>query len=104
MEINDSDFRSNDSDMERLKGVKNIKNLLKKYKYIVETQDGLLNKLVLKAKDLKMNEPAQKGYRVDNHELEKAKRFIEEQKGYLQSKAKDIETTKKAMASSLRKI
>lgn len=58
MEINDSDFRSNDSDMERLKGVKNIKNLLKKYKYIVETQDGLLNKLVLKAKDLKMNEPA----------------------------------------------
>lgn len=35
MEVNDTDLRSNDGDMERLKGVKNIKNLLKKYKYIV---------------------------------------------------------------------
>lgn len=30
-----------------------------------------------------MNEPPEKGYKMDNQELEKAKRFIEEQKGYL---------------------
>jgi hypothetical protein len=36
--------------------------------------------------------------------LEKAKRFLEEQKGYLESKNKEIEVTKRAMAGSLRKI
>lgn len=38
--------------------MKNVKGLLKKYRYIVETQDGMLNRLVLRAKDLKMNEIA----------------------------------------------
>ncbi len=33
-----------------------MKGLLKKYRYIVETQDGMLNRLVLRAKDLKLNE------------------------------------------------
>lgn len=53
----DGEMKScSDGDFERLKGVKNIKNLIKKYKYIVETQDNMLNRLVLKAKDLKINE------------------------------------------------
>jgi hypothetical protein len=33
-----------------------VKGLLRKYKYIVETQDGMLNRLVLKGKDMKLQE------------------------------------------------
>jgi hypothetical protein len=31
--------------------VKNVKSLIKRYKFIVESQDDMLAKLVLKAKD-----------------------------------------------------
>jgi hypothetical protein len=91
-----------------LRSVKNVKGLLRKYKYIVETQDSMLNRLVLRAKDLKLQEipllENRPGRGMDDQELEKAKRFLEEQKGYLESKNKEIEVTKRAMAGSLRKI
>jgi hypothetical protein len=44
-----------EGDMEKLKTVKNVKGLIKRYKHIVETQDEMLGRMVLKAKDLKLN-------------------------------------------------
>ena len=36
--------------------VANVKNLIKNYKNVVESQDQLLNKVILKAKEFKSNE------------------------------------------------
>lgn len=50
----------------------------------------MLNRLVLRAKDLKQNEISLSDIKpprgMDEQELEKARRFLEEQKGYLESK------------------
>lgn len=47
---------TNDNDTDKIKTLKNVKGLIKNYKYVVETQDQMLSKVIMKAKDLKMLE------------------------------------------------
>lgn len=45
-----------EADIQKLKSLKNVKNLIKNYKNIIQSQDELLNKVVVKAKDFKTHE------------------------------------------------
>lgn len=91
-------------DPEKLKAVKNVKGLIRRYRHIVETQDEMLGRMALRAKDLRLNELPEKGRAMDDQELDKARRFLDEQKGYLEQKNREIDVTKKAMAASLRRV
>ena len=60
--------------------VSNVKNLIRNYKNVVESQEQLLNKVIVKAKDFKNSEMQAlesrhlKGFEED--EIEKARRFL----------------------------
>lgn len=70
----------NDTDNDKIKTLKNVKGLIKNYKYIVDSQDQMLGKVIMKAKDLKMTES--KGFEnrftkcIEEDEIRNARRFI----------------------------
>lgn len=76
-----------DNDTDKIRTLKNVKGLIKNYKYIVESQDQMLGKVIVKAKDLKMADS--KGFEnrftkcLEEDEIRNARRFIEDQKMYL---------------------
>lgn len=107
------------AEFEKIKCVKNMKNLLSKnnlpklrinyienYKYIVETQDGLLNKAIMKQNNIRNPEELagtnsrfklldDKEYiyflkMLKKSRLEKVKQFLQEQKRYLEEKNGEI--------------
>ena len=88
--------------------VNNVKNLIKNYKSIVESQEQLLGKVILKAKEFRSSEMQalenryNKGF--DQDEIERAKRFLEEQGGYLDNKNRELEATRKAMQTTIRRV
>lgn len=65
----------------------NVKNLIRNYKNVIESQEQLLNRVVLKAKEFKSNEmqaiESRNSKAMDEDEIERARRFIEEQSNYL---------------------
>lgn len=42
-----------ETEIEKIKSLKNLKNLIKNYKYVVESQDKLLNKAIVKQNEFK---------------------------------------------------
>jgi hypothetical protein len=64
------------------------------YKYVVEAQDTLLNKTIVKANNFKpleeFNYKFSKFKLMDDTELEKARQFLMEQKTFLEEKGKEI--------------
>lgn len=65
---------------QKVQCINNVKNFLGNYKEIVESQDKLINRVVLKSKEFKANEMANidsKYSRPEEDELEKSKRFLE---------------------------
>lgn len=67
--------------------MKGVKDILKNYKEIVNTQDQILNKVMLRAKEFKgaeiMNIENKYSSIMDSNELDRAKRFLDEQNKYL---------------------
>ena len=60
--------------------VSNVKNLIRNYKNVVESQEQLLNKVIVKAKDFKNSEMQALESRhlkdFEEDEIEKARRFL----------------------------
>lgn len=87
--------------------VSNVKNLIRNYKNVVESQEQLLSKVILKAKEFKSNEiqaiESRNSKAIDEDEIERARRFIEEQSGYLEGKNRELELTRKAMQTTMRR-
>ncbi len=72
----------------------------------MESQDKLINRVVLKSKEFKANEMANidsKYSRLEEDELEKSKKFLEEQREILMSRNKDLELMRKAMKNTIKK-
>ena len=86
LDIIGSDDKS-DQDVDKIRTLKSVKGLIKNYKHIVETQDQLLSKVIVKAKDLRMSEMKGAENRfskcLEEDEMKNARRFIEDQKMYL---------------------
>ena len=87
--------------------IKGVKDILKNYKDIVNSQDQILNRVMLRAKEFKGAEMLQMENRftkvMDNHEVDRAKNFLEEQDRYLMSKNSELERARKALADTMRK-
>jgi hypothetical protein len=70
--------------------VGNIKSLLRNYKNVVESQEQLLGKVILKAKEFRAGEmqalEGRHSRALDEDELDRARRFLEEQSNYLDGK------------------
>jgi len=95
------------AEFEKIKCVKNMKNLLKNYKYIVETQDGLINKTIIKQNNIKDPEHFGPGSRfkiMDDKELDKVKQFLQDQKKYLEEKNTEIEIAKNTINATTKKF
>ena len=72
----------------------------------MESQDKLINRVVLKSKEFKANEMANidsKYSRLEEDELEKSKKFLEEQSEILMSRNKELELMRKAMKNTIKK-
>lgn len=65
---------------QKINCVSNVKNLIRNYKNVVESQEQLLNRVILKAKEFKSNEIQaienrySKG--MDEDEIERARKFL----------------------------
>jgi hypothetical protein len=88
--------------------VSNVKSLIRNYKHVIESQEQLLNRVILKAKEFKSSEmQAIEGRHakvMDEEEVERARRFIEEQSAYLEGKNRELELTRKAMQTTVRRV
>lgn len=75
---------------------------------MVESQEQLLGKVILKAKEFRAAEMQALEQRhsrgLDEDELDRARRFLEEQSSYLDGKNRELEATRKAMQSTIRKV
>lgn len=95
---------SADLDIENIRCVRSMRNLLSNYKYVVQTQDALLSKSIAKSANVKaldelsLNKPRFKI--LDDSELEKAKRFLIEQKELIEERNKDLNFTKKLLSKT----
>ena len=74
---------------------------------MVDTQDQLLNKVLLKSKEFKASEMSQLENRcsklMDENEIERAKKFVQEQGRYLEEKNSDLEKTRRLMQAAMKK-
>lgn len=103
-----------ETEIEKIKSLKNLKNLIKNYKYVVESQDKLLNKAITKQNDFKpviLQNQQELDYNASNYnkilddkEIEKARQFLAEQKNYLEDKHKELDMTKKMMNATMKKL
>ena len=88
--------------------VTNVKNLIRNYKNVVESQEQLLNKVIVKAKDFKNSEmqalESRHSRGLEEDEMERARRFLEEQSSYLDNKNRELEPTRKAMQSTIQRV
>ncbi|EAS03387.1 afadin- and alpha-actinin-binding protein (macronuclear) [Tetrahymena thermophila SB210] len=98
-----------DKEIEKIGCLKNLKNLLKNYKYVIETQDTLINKAIVKAKNIdNISEASFQVSRfnkvLDDQEIESAKSYLAEQKRFLEEKSMEMEKTKIMMTQTVSKL
>merc|ERR1712087_850527 len=85
-----------DSDIDEIRNIGKLKDLLKNYKYVVETQDCLMNKAIHYGNkfrgDMGGVDPTLTRMKVlDSDGINKAKQFLSRQRAYLQECNKDFE-------------
>eukprot|EP01017_Pseudomicrothorax_dubius_P038985 TRINITY_DN5925_c0_g3_i2.p1 TRINITY_DN5925_c0_g3~~TRINITY_DN5925_c0_g3_i2.p1 ORF type:complete len:488 (+),score=172.57 TRINITY_DN5925_c0_g3_i2:100-1563(+) len=97
-----------DEELEKIKCVRSLRLLLKNYKYVVESQDVLLNKSIVKANGYRPVEDFSHKFSklrlMNDDELERTRQFLAEQKNFLEEKNREIEMTKKMMNVTAKKL
>lgn len=98
-----------DSDIDEIRNIGKLKDLLKNYKYVVETQDCLMNKAIHFGNKLRGDmggvDPTLTRMKVlDSDGINKAKQFQSRQRAYLQDCNKDFEEAKQFMAETSHRI
>jgi hypothetical protein len=95
---------NSDADIDEIKAVKRLKDLLKNYKYVVHSQDQLLQRALTKTAGDSTKQEARRVSLLDDSGLERAKTFLEEQRRFLSSSRAVFEKAKKTIADSERKV
>lgn len=93
-----------DADIDEIKAVKRLKDLLKNYKYVVHNQDQLLQRALSKSACDPAKHEARRVGLLDESGLERAKNFLEEQRKFLSSSRAVFEKAKKTIAESDKKV
>lgn len=93
-----------DADIDEIKTIKQLKDLLKNYKYVVHNQDQLLQRALSKSAGDASKQDSRRVGLLDEAGLERAKTFLEEQKRFLSSSRAIFDKAKKTLAESERKV
>ena len=96
-----------DADIDEIRSVGKLKDLIKNYKYVVESQDVLMNKAIHYGNKLRSEnmDPCKVRMKVlDSDGIAKARQFLSRQRAYLQECNKEFENAKACMAETSHKI
>ena len=96
-----------DADVDEIKNITKLKDLIKNYKYVVSSQDQLLQRVISKSTTSDSQQSRIDSKRLgllDDNGLERAKQFLEEQRKYLAASKSQFEKAKKTMLETEKRI
>ena len=98
-----------DQEVDKIKALKQLRQLLGYYKQIIHSQDELLNKTIVRSNDFEIpsdfNLTTNRMTRLlDEKDIDSIKTYIKEQNKYLEEKHREIDVTKKVMVQVVNKI